>query len=148
MAFQFLNIEDFDTLIKTDIRKTVTGETDALLQECEKYAIQEMTSYLSTRYNIEDVFIEPPASASGVADERNKLIVMYCIDIVLYHVHSRIAPRQIPELRGIRYDSAITWLKMVAKGTLNPNLPLIETIEPNSSGSIIYQGFSKRSNNY
>lgn len=50
-------------------------------------------------------------------DNRNQQLVMFLIDITLYHLHSRIAPKNIPELRMDRYHAAIAWLKMAAKGT-------------------------------
>lgn len=66
-------------------------------------------------------------------DNRNQLIVMRLIDITLYHVHSRINPRNIPDLRKDRYDGnresqtlgAIGWLKQVAAGKINADLPNI-----------------------
>ena len=51
-----------------------------------------------------------------VGDNRNQQLVNYVIDVMLYHLFSRIAPRNIPELRMERYDMAIAWLKNVAKG--------------------------------
>ena len=66
-------------------------------------------------------------------DNRNQQIVMYLIDITLYHLHSRINPRNIPDLRKERYDGnnpqqnggAIAWLKRVASGDLTADLPNI-----------------------
>lgn len=49
-------------------------------------------------------------------DNRNQQVVTYLTDIILYHIHSRIAPRNIPELRVKRYDDAIKWLKNCATG--------------------------------
>lgn len=57
-------------------------------------------------------------------DNRNQQLVNYIIDIMLYHLHARISPRNIPELRLERYDSAINWLKQCAKGDdINAGLP-------------------------
>jgi hypothetical protein len=58
------------------------------------------------------------------ADNRSQQMVMVMIDIVLYHVHSRISPRNIPELRVKRYDEAIAWLKKAGKGDITANLPI------------------------
>lgn len=66
-------------------------------------------------------------------DNRNQQIVMHLLDITLYHLHARINPRNVPDLRKDRYDGnresqtlgAIGWLKMVAKGTVNADLPNI-----------------------
>jgi hypothetical protein len=66
-------------------------------------------------------------------DNRNQQIVMYLIDITLFHIHSRINPRNIPDLRKERYDGnnptqnggAIAWLKRVASGDITADLPQI-----------------------
>ncbi len=66
-------------------------------------------------------------------DNRNQQIVMYLLDITLYHLHSRINPRNIPDLRKERYDGnnatqnggAIAWLKRCASGDLTADLPQI-----------------------
>lgn len=64
-------------------------------------------------------------------DNRNPLIVMRLIDITLFHIHSRISPRNVPDLRRQRYDGdspaqiggAIGWLKQIAEGKVNVDLP-------------------------
>lgn len=58
-------------------------------------------------------------------DTRNQLIRMHLVDITLYHLHSRINPRNIPEFRIARRDDCISWLKMVAAGKLAVALPVI-----------------------
>lgn len=66
-------------------------------------------------------------------DNRNQQIVMYLIDITLYHLHSRINPRNIPDLRKERYDGnnpqqnggAIAWLKRCASGDVTADIPNI-----------------------
>ena len=66
-------------------------------------------------------------------DNRNQLIVMYLIDVTLYHLHSRINPRNVPDLRKERYNGnsptdsggALAWLKRVASGDVTADLPNI-----------------------
>lgn len=66
-----------------------------------------------------------------LGDNRNQQIVLFLIDITLYHLHSRINPRNIPDLRKERYNGnsptdsggAIGWLKSVAHGNVNADLP-------------------------
>ncbi|MCK5615325.1 hypothetical protein KAR91_76380, partial [Candidatus Pacearchaeota archaeon] len=57
------------------------------------------------------------------------------------NIHSKISPRNIPEVRRIRYDgggnkndseNAITWLVKVQKGQVTPDLPVITPIVQNS----------------
>jgi hypothetical protein len=65
-------------------------------------------------------------------DNRNQQIVLFLIDITLYHLHSRINPRNIPDLRKERYNGngpndsggAIGWLKAVAHGNVQADLPV------------------------
>jgi len=70
-------------------------------------------------------------------DNRDPQMVLYLTDIVLYHLHTRIAPRNIPEIRVKRYDNAIDWLKMCAEGDVTPNLPLLQ---PKQGNRIRYGG--------
>jgi hypothetical protein len=80
-------------------------------------------------------------------DNRNQQMVNYLIDIILYHLHSRIAPRNIPELRVKRYDDAIAWLKQCAKGEfITGGLPLLQ---PRQGMRIRHGGsLQKQNNNY
>lgn len=79
------------------------------------------------------------------ADTRDAQMVLYLIDIALYHVHSRIAPRNIPELRVKRYDAAIDWLKMCATGEVTPALPLLQ---PKQGNRIRFGGQIKQINSF
>lgn len=78
-------------------------------------------------------------------DNRNPQLVNYCIDIALYTLHSRIAPRNIPDLRVKRYDEVISWLKNVAKGNITAALPLLQ---PTSGMRVRFGGNIKNQNKY
>lgn len=78
-------------------------------------------------------------------DTRSQQLVTYMVDIALYHVHSRIAPRNIPELRVKRYDDAIDWLKKCAKGDVTPAMP---AKQPRQGGRIRWGGQIKNINSY
>lgn len=58
-------------------------------------------------------------------DNRSKQLTQTLIDIALFHLHSRIAPKNIPELRKLRYDAAVQWLKDCNTGDVSPALPLL-----------------------
>lgn len=116
---QFLLETDFRSLIKDGELNILTGGDNTLLTTTEQRAIDEMTGYLSVRYNTDTIF----AQTEG---DRNDLIVMYLCDIVLYHLHSRIAPDDIPEFRRDRYVGARDWLEKTADGFTNPVLPRVE----------------------
>lgn len=114
----FLTKDDLLTLIDLHTLDTVTGDDDTLLDKMETRAIEEMAAYLNARYDT-DLIFDP-------TEDRNGLIVMYLCDIMLYHLHSRIAPDNIPELRKDRYQDARDWLEKAADGFTAPILPTKE----------------------
>lgn len=79
------------------------------------------------------------------SDTRSQQLVSAVTDICLYHLHSRISPRNIPDLRVKRYDDAIKWLKMAMNGEVTPNLPLKK---PDQGMRIRYGGNLKNINTY
>ena len=81
----------------------------------------------------------------AAGDSRDQLIMMWLIDISLYHLHSRIAPRNVPDLRSHRYNEAIRQLEAAAKGNGTIKAPLII---PSSGGRIRFGGNLKNINTY
>lgn len=114
----FLTDSDYDTLIKDVNLAQVTGGVAAIRTQSELVAQQEIESYLNQRFSVAQVF-------NKTGNGRSAIIVMYMLDIALYHMHSRVTPRNIPQIRIDRYDSAIAWLKMASKGSITPDLPRI-----------------------
>lgn len=76
-------------------------------------------------------------------DNRGQRILEILIDITLYKIHSRIAPRNIPELRVDNYHLAVQWLKDAAEGAVTPRLP---KIQPKQGNRIRYGGNIKLDN--
>jgi len=126
--------------LKKQIRQSVLSqviEQDAsLLHEAELATLAEIESYLRSRFDVQAIF-------ATTGTDRNALLVMYAVDMLLYHLHSRINPSQIPDLRMQRYENAIEWLMAVAKGTLSPALPLL-TIESSENSTKFIIGSQKR----
>lgn len=77
-------------------------------------------------------------------DSRNNHIMMLYIDLTLYHLHSRISPRNIPEWRVQRRDDAIKYLDKIAKGLVTAEL---EIIAPEQGNNIAF-GSQPVQNNY
>ena len=110
----FLTKDDFLAIIELETLDSVIDDDDTKLDAIEPVAIMEMATYLNARFDTDAIF---------TAEERNALIVMYCCDISLYHIHSRISPDNIPTLRDERYKAAIDWLEKAADGFTAPLLP-------------------------
>jgi hypothetical protein len=81
----------------------------------------------------------------ALGDARSQQMVQTITDITLYHIHSRIAPRNIPDIRVKRYDDAKKWLKMCYMGDVTPNL-MVKT--PRSGGRIRIGSNQKNINTY
>lgn len=135
----FLMEDDYKVQIRDFELQELTGYTNGIRLKSETAAQAEMESYLRDRYKVEDIF-------SDAGDDRNPLIVMYLIDIALYHLFSAITPRQVPQIRMDRYDAAINWLKAVAAGKLNPALPLREDDNGNTICTTVFG--SNQANNF
>jgi phage gp36-like protein len=135
----FLTDADFKKQIKTDILSAVIQADTQILNDAERATIAEITSYIALRYDAANVF-------NKTGDNRNALIVMFAVDILLYHIHSRLMGKETPEIRDIRYSDAIKWLKMVNAGEIFIDLPL----KPNTvaAGNISYVGEEKRNNRF
>lgn len=56
-------------------------------------------------------------------DPRNANVVAHLSRIALYHLHSIIAPTNIPETRRWAYEDSIQWLYNASKFKINPQLP-------------------------
>lgn len=115
----YLGEQDYGLLIRQDNLNQIIDSTEqtpeelangGIIGKAERVAITEVRSYLAPLY---DVALEFTKQST---EPRNELLVMYVVDVALYHLHSRINPRQVPEKRQIRYDSAISWLNKASKG--------------------------------
>lgn len=84
-------------------------------------------------------------TAWTAGDNRTQSVLMIVIDITLFHVHSRIAPRNIPDLRKDRYSNAVQMLQAFARGEMTSKLPLIQ---PKRGVRIRYGGAIKNINSY
>ncbi|CAN5428278.1 hypothetical protein BH09BAC1_BH09BAC1_27770 [soil metagenome] len=112
---RFLLDTDYSTLIKDNVLMQVIEQNLSLLAVCENMAQQEVESYLRERYDMAHTF-------SRTGTDRNPLIVMYLIDVTLYHLHSRIATMEMNETRSNRYLAAKDWLERASEGGVTLDL--------------------------
>lgn len=118
---KFIELKDYDASIHSEILQAVTRNDKRLVEVCQNRAIQEMRGYMSARYDCDAIF-----SASG--KNRLDLVVMYCIDIAVYHLFSIHNPQKISQIRKDRFQEAKTWLEGVRDGIINiEGAPLLES---------------------
>lgn len=111
----FLTKDDFSVVCDDNTLSVIHQQEDSNLDKAESYAIEEVASYLRSRYDIEKALSDT---------NRNAQLVMILCDIALYHLISWLPKRIGFEIRETRYKTAISWLKDVAKGNASPNLPI------------------------
>jgi len=131
----FLQVIDQDDL---DILKTGGSLDGAVLK-----AVQEASTYLAVDYDTDKIFdVDDPIISEYVQG--------HIVDIALYHLHARINPRNIPEIRVQRRDDAVKWLKDVANPRTNITAPKAFPRRDygENRGSDISWGSRKKRNNY
>jgi hypothetical protein len=79
-------------------------------------------------------------------DNRNQQMLLYVLDILIYHLYRRIPPAIVPDIRIVAYRSAIEWLKSVSKG--NDVIADIEKNQPAAGKRISGGSNIKQINSY
>jgi len=80
-------------------------------------------------------------------DNRSQQLVAFLIDIVLYKIHMRIAPNNIPQLRKDNYTYCLDWLIQAGgqNNAITANIPLLQ---PKQGTRIRWGSNVKNYNNY
>lgn len=113
----FLTKEDFKAVCDNTTLQVIEQADDENLARSVGYAIEEISSYLRSRF-------DTVAAFSKTGEERNSQLVMITCDVALYHLIAWLPKRIGFEIREIRYKQAIEWLKNVQAGKATPDLPL------------------------
>lgn len=113
----FLTKADFKAVCDNTTLQVIDQADDDNLARSEKYAIEEISSYLRSRFDTATAF-------SKTGDYRNSQLVMITCDVALYHLIAWLPKRIGFEIRETRYKQAIEWLKDVQAGKATPDLPL------------------------
>ena len=134
---EFLTKEDFKAVCDNQTLDVIGQSDDDNIARAERYAIEEISSYMRSRYDIGSAFAKRGA-------ERNQHLVMITCDVALYHLVAWLPKRIGFEIREIRYKSAIAWLKYVQAGKATPDIPVITDEDGNDVGTpIAYGGWEK-----
>lgn len=121
----FIEVSDYDASIHREILdallRTDSDFYDAqIIEICEDRAIAEMRGYLSKTYDCDAIF-------SARCNDRHALILMFALDISIYHIFCQHNPYKMSPVREERYKRAIEWLKGIQRGEVTidgaPRLP-------------------------
>lgn len=113
----FIQEEDYEVQARQEMLRLLDGSDQrAALMKAERFAISQIRKYIGGRYDCDTIF-----SATG--EDRDDYIVMITIDIAIYHLWAKKAPKAIPEHRKERYSDALDWLTNVGSGEIPTDLP-------------------------
>ncbi|MBR6176277.1 MAG: DUF1320 family protein [Bacteroidales bacterium] len=113
----FITDNDFEVQVRQEILSLLDGSDEkTAVALAARMATDQIRQYIGGRYDCDTIF-----AAEG--ENRDHFIVMITIDILLYHLWAKRAPRKIPEYRATRYQDALDWLKAVGSGEMDSALP-------------------------
>lgn len=128
----FITEEDYKVVIGDQALKVISQVSQENRANAEAEAMEEMAGYLRPRYDCQALF-----AAEG--DGRNRLAVMYCCDIALYHMAASLPQKMGAEIRKERYERAVKWLEGVQAGKITPDLPAaLDGSGQPAVGTVIY----------
>jgi phage gp36-like protein len=130
-----------------DLTKGINEETLQVISRNQdnaenaiKEAVQEVVSYLSSRYDMK-------AELTKSSSSRNEMVVKLIRDIALYNCFSIYNPSKIPEIRRQKYEDSISFLKQVQAEKATLNLTRLQGVTSTSS-YVEFGSNSKRRNQY
>jgi phage gp36-like protein len=139
---QFIELSDYDASIHREILDSLTREDDTIVEICEDRAIAEMRGYLSRRYDVNAIFYR----AGG---DRNQLVLMMAIDMVVYHILCIHTPQKVSQIRKDRYERAMEWLKQISDEDISiDGAPLLPEEERANKATFLTRSNPKRVNHY
>ena len=132
----FIDTEDYKVVIGDAALKVVSQSSPENIANAEAEAIEEISGYLRPVY-------DTAAIVAATGNDRNRLIVMYTADIVLYHLTASQPQKMGSEIRKERYERAIKWLEGVQAGKIVPDLPLAGSDDDSPGFGTSYYSFPK-----
>lgn len=112
----FLTVEDYRSVCDTYEFEQIT-EDQATRMAAEAAALEEISSYLRARYDMDRVF-----AASGTC--RNPMVVQCAVNISLWLMVHRLPQNMGHERRECLYNDSIKWLRDVQASKASPDLPV------------------------
>lgn len=112
----FITDNDYSVVVGEEALKVISRASESNRRSAEQEAMEEIAGYLRPEYDCNALF-----TAEGEA--RNRLVVMYAVDIALYHMVASMPQKMGIEIRKERYDRAIRWLEGVQAGKIMPDIP-------------------------
>lgn len=124
----FLSNDEMKTHLYAENISVIQRDDETILTAAIQGAIVEAKGYLKA-YDLNKVF-------GSIGDGRNPLLLIWVKDIATWHFLVLCNAGHELQLRQDRYDRAITWLRGVQKGDIDPDLPIKEDENGTGTGII------------
>jgi phage gp36-like protein len=134
----FIVPKEMETKLYAYQLEQITGGDEALVTVAIEAAIEETSSYLSRRYNVEKIF-------EAIGDKRNAHLLDIVKTIAVWKIIQLSNVDMLYDKVAKEYEQAINWLNRVSRGFVNPNLPKVDA--ENVAGFDIISD-KKNDNNY
>ena len=139
-------IDNDDYLITADeyTRDIICRSDENKLRKAEKIAIEEISGYLRSRYDIAKAF-------TMQGDDRNEKLVQVTVDLSIYYLVKALPGSMSSEVYDALYSNALIWLKDIQAGRCSPDLPTYideETGETDIQNPIRYGGMKPNKYDY
>ena len=121
----FLTLDDYSSVCDDYEFKQITEKEDVRLK-AEAAAMEEIASYLRSRYDIDRAF-------AAVGSCRNAMLVQVAVNISLWLMVHRLPQNMGHERRECLYNDAIKWLRDVQASKATPDLPLYISADGNTA---------------
>lgn len=125
---RYVTEADLKIVVDDDTLEVIHQSDSATLDNAERVAIEEVSGYLRSRFDIAKEFTK-------TGTERNDQVLLRCSDIMLYHLISWQPRRLGWDIREIRYNQAVEWLQDVQEGKIVPSLPQYESEDGSADSS-------------
>lgn len=139
----FLVSTDYSLVIKTRNLQLLLDELEPSAQaDAEEVAMSVMNGYFRKR-NIDCVNVW---NKTGV--DRNKSVILMLLHLTVYMLHNGVDPDAIPKTRTDNNEMAMKWLKDVASGDVETDLPILENDNNVPKNVSRYGSLSKFNSDY
>lgn len=115
----FLTLDDYRSVCDSYEYEQISGNSEAR-QSAEIAALEQIASYLRTRYDIARAF-----EAAG--DDRNPMLVQCAVNIALWLMVHRLPQNMGHERRECLYNDSVKWLRDVQASKASPDLPIYQS---------------------
>lgn len=133
----FITEDDYTTLITPEDLEVIQQATEQNRLNAETAAIEYFSGYIRSRYNVDELFAK-------VGNERDKNLLLFLIDEILYTLHSNLPGNLMPQIREDRKEKADKWLLDIQKGLFQPNWPTWDSETETDQGNPIKFGSNKK----